>query len=382
MLLTLLIMSACQLGSVVAPTLPPTNLPSADTSVPPAPTTTPSPVVHPQASADAIRIQFEDTTMLYSPGDLEPNAAIQSVFSALTGQQISVNLSTDPTGGAALSIWGADGTVLIPETVGITSWNGVLPSSQNYYISIRSTSSQRINYELTLKLPPLTPPDATRVQFQPNTTSWYTPGDLAPNTKIRFVLGALAGQQMTVNLTTVPPENAACLYIWGADGTVYTLMDPTLTWSGILPASQDYYIEVRSISGQSINYQLNVEIPAVGSAPASAGLPKIAKDQPIRFAMGPLDVALNGTVISGERDRYTLSMRAGEILDVLITSLEGNAVFTILGPDHVALPGTEEGKDTIQWAVPIPADGSYAILVGPTRGNATYTLKVNVSGLP
>ena len=223
------------------------------------------------------------------------------------------------------------------------------------------------------------PADATRIQFQPNTTSWYTPGDLAPNASIRFVLSAMQGQQMNVTLTTEPDSSAtpyASLYISGADGVAYTL-NPTMSWSSVLPTSQDYYIEVRSMSQQSIIYQVSVEIPV-----AAGASPKIAIDQSIRFATDPLDVELNGTVIGGERDRYSLSMLAGEILDVQITSLEGNAVFSILGPDQIPLPGTEEGRDTIQWAVPIAVDGVYSILVGPTRGNATYTLKVNVSGLP
>jgi hypothetical protein len=200
---------------------------------------------------------------------------------------------------------------------------------------------------------------------------------------MRFVLSAMQGQQMNVNLTTEPASNSttyASLYITAANGAVLTPPSPTLSWTGILPASQDYYIEVRSLSQQNINYQVSVEIPAVSNVPAPAAAPKIAKDQPIRFAVGPLDVTLNGAVISGERDRYSLSMLAGETLDVQISSLEGNAVFSILGPNQVALPGTEEGKDTIQWAVPIPADGAYSILVGSTRGNATYTLKVKVSG--
>jgi len=89
-----------------------------------------------------------------------------------------------------------------------------------------------------------------------------------------------------------------------------------------------------------------------------------------------MDVTLNGAVISGDRDRYTMGLLAGETLDVIITSLEGNAVFTILGPDGNPLPGTEEGKDTNNWAVPITVEGTYSILVGPTRGNATYTLVV------
>jgi hypothetical protein len=227
------------------------------------------------------------------------------------------------------------------------------------------------------------PASTARIQFQPNATSWYTNGDLTPMASMRFVLSAMQGQQMNVNLTTAPDSSStpyASLYITAANGAVLTPPSPTLSWTGVLPASQDYYIEVRSLSQQNINYQVVVEIPAVSNAPAPAAGPKIAKDQPIRFAVGPLDVDLNGAVISGERDRYSLSMLAGETLDVQISSLEANAVFSILGPDQVALPGTEEGKDTIQWAVPIPADGAYSILVGSTRGNATYTLKVKVSG--
>jgi hypothetical protein len=116
--------------------------------------------------------------------------------------------------------------------------------------------------------------------------------------------------------------------------------------------------------------------------PAAIDSPKIATDKLIRFAVGPLDVELKGSVISGERDRYSLSMLAGETLEIQITSLEGNAVFSIQDPGHVPLPGTEEDKSKTQWIVTIPADGAYSILVGPTRGNATYTLKVKASGLP
>jgi len=117
-------------------------------------------------------------------------------------------------------------------------------------------------------LPP-TNPEASRIQFQPNATSWHTPGELAPNTSIRFVLSALKGQPMTVELTTEPNSGAgpsAIVYIWGADGQVYT-PDLTTRWKGVLLTSQDYYIEVRSLSQQSINYTLLVAIPAVGSTP-------------------------------------------------------------------------------------------------------------------
>lgn len=113
------------------------------------------------------------------------------------------------------------------------------------------------------------PVPATRIQFQPNSVSWQTPGDLAPNASIRFVLGAQKGQPMTVELTTDPdpgPGFSAVLSITGADGQTLT-SEPTTRWKGVLTVSQDYFIEVRSVSAQSLNYSLLVAIPALGSTP-------------------------------------------------------------------------------------------------------------------
>jgi len=63
---------------------------------------------------------------------------------------------------------------------------------------------------------------------------------------------------------------------------------------------------------------------------------------------------------------------------VHISSREKNAVFSILGPDTTALPGAEEGVDATDWSGELPLSGEYAILVGPSRGNATYTLEITI----
>lgn len=103
-----------------------------------------------------------------------------------------------------------------------------------------------------------------RVTFPPNSTSWYTQGDLAPGAAIRFTLGAAKGQQMTLWLSTDPASDQALqasLYVTGADGTVFT-PDPTLYWSNVLPTSQDYRVEIRSMAQKSINYEIRIAIPA------------------------------------------------------------------------------------------------------------------------
>jgi len=102
------------------------------------------------------------------------------------------------------------------------------------------------------------------------------------------------------------------------------------------------------------------------------------RTQRVRFARGRTTAVLNGAVVRGTRDRYILGARAGQTMIVHITSREKNAVFTILGPDAAALEGTEEGADATDWTGELPLNGDYTIWVGPTRGNATYTLEITI----
>lgn len=102
------------------------------------------------------------------------------------------------------------------------------------------------------------------------------------------------------------------------------------------------------------------------------------KTQRVRFARGRTTAVLHGAVVRGTRDRYILGARAGQTMIVHISSREKNAVFTILGPDATALDGTEEGADATDWTGELPMSGDYSIWVGPTRGNATYTLEVTI----
>jgi len=71
--------------------------------------------------------------------------------------------------------------------------------------------------------------------------------------------------------------------------------------------------------------------------------------------------------------------KAGQTLDVSITSDEGNAVFQIYTPgEKETLPKAGETDDATKWSGKVPSDGDYVIVVGPTRGNATYKLSYSV----
>ena len=102
------------------------------------------------------------------------------------------------------------------------------------------------------------------------------------------------------------------------------------------------------------------------------------KSQRVHFARGRTTAVLKGAVVRGTQDRYILGARAGQTMIVHISSREKNAVFAILGPDGTALQGAEEGTDATDWSGTLPMSGDFSIWVGPTRGNATYTLEVTI----
>jgi hypothetical protein len=101
--------------------------------------------------------------------------------------------------------------------------------------------------------------------------------------------------------------------------------------------------------------------------------------QKIRFARGESSATVHGTVVRGDRDRYYLGASKGQTMSVKITSEEDNAVFQIYLPgEEKALKGAGDGDDATNWSGELPADAEYVIVVGGTRGNATYTLKVSI----
>jgi len=96
----------------------------------------------------------------------------------------------------------------------------------------------------------------------------------------------------------------------------------------------------------------------------------------VRFQRGRTTAVLKNSVVRGTVDRYLLGARKGQQIIVHITSVENNAVFDIYTPQGGTLAG--EGEDSTDWSGTLPQDGDYIIEVGPTRGNATYTLEVTI----
>jgi hypothetical protein len=93
----------------------------------------------------------------------------------------------------------------------------------------------------------------------------------------------------------------------------------------------------------------------------------------IRFAQGASSAVVEDAVVRGTRDIYLLGAKAGQKMTVSITSLENNAVFDIITPNQKIIK-----QEAMSWSSKLPANGDYRIVVGGTRGNATYKLQVEI----
>lgn len=94
----------------------------------------------------------------------------------------------------------------------------------------------------------------------------------------------------------------------------------------------------------------------------------------------PEEMEWEGAVIRGDADEYLFYAQPGRELWVGISAEEDNAVFQLYGEvegSWTPLIGADEGDDTTEWQDILPdgGTGQFKIIVGPTRGNATYYLQ-------
>ncbi len=100
--------------------------------------------------------------------------------------------------------------------------------------------------------------------------------------------------------------------------------------------------------------------------------------QRMRFAPGEDSASIKTSVLNGTRDMYLLDAQEGQTMQVKITSLENNAVFAIVAPPNGTQPRQVLKQEVVTWSKVLPATGDYQIVVGSTRGNASYRLEVTI----
>ena len=154
-----------------------------------------------------------------------------------------------PEDGVLLEVIGPDGTSIEGRAAGRDLWQGQLPAAGDYLISVAS-AGEAAEFRLSVII-------FVRITFDRGESSATLVGNLPDLETNHFVLRAQKGQ--TMDVVAEAPSQVG-LTMWGADGIPLTrYVDEETTWNGVLPATQDYFIEVNSI--ETTSYTLTVSIP-------------------------------------------------------------------------------------------------------------------------
>jgi hypothetical protein len=246
--------SVDQVGTIVAATLqaitaaaPTSTLVPSSTSIPLATPTVPVPTV-----PTAVRFNFATgATFGTAQGTLQPNQSLTYVIGASQAQPMII-MADAANHDVTFSLTGKNGVALVTDSQGLSSWQGLLPATQDYYLKVNAGASAE-NYTLSITI-------ASRIQFASGATSAKVTGNTANGYNVSYVLRASSGQTMNINLTA--PAGDGVLQVWGFnDGQPYLrYVVESTTFNMVLPSTQDYIVEVVPRAGMVINYSMTVEI--------------------------------------------------------------------------------------------------------------------------
>jgi hypothetical protein len=103
-----------------------------------------------------------------------------------------------------------------------------------------------------------------------------------------------------------------------------------------------------------------------------------SRQRRVMFEPGKYSTTIRDSVLRGTRDVYVLRANQRQTMTVQISSLENNATFDLMAPPNSTGQRRVMRQETMDWAGTLPQSGDYQVVVGPTRGNASYRLTVSI----
>ncbi|HZM20508.1 MAG TPA: LysM peptidoglycan-binding domain-containing protein [Anaerolineales bacterium] len=179
---------------------------------------------------------------------------------------------TVPNIGSVGPIYGPTDCVVFHTVQAGDTWESI---AQKYNADLEVLRAANVGKTLTngtkLKIPrnsagstiPVTPqPDTTRINIPAGTNTVTLSGTVTASGKARYVLAATQGQTLSIKVTG--PANELALAVYQPNGSAIKAQDTTLTWSGTIPTTGDYIIELVSVlvvSNKSYTMEVTLTTP-------------------------------------------------------------------------------------------------------------------------
>lgn len=192
-----------------------------------------------------------------------------------------------------------------------------------------------------------------RIHFAPGATSAQVGGDLAAGSSIRYVLRALAGQLMELNLSA--PQGISFTVTTASGRVLAPVTGGSTAFRGYLPRNGDYIIKITS--GQKAgSYSLFISIP-----------------QRVVFQPGATSTTIDGVVGAQQSHEFILGAKAGQLMEIDVTPANSLQLI-IYGVDGSVLrSGMGEGSS---FRGEIPSSQDYIVTV--RAGDQAVSFSMNV----
>ncbi len=290
------------------------------------------------------------------------------------GQRLTISVASDPNQPVIYyTVQRGDTLSSIARRYNITvdairAANGL--TSNTIYIGQQLLIPNSLGYPTPTPAP--APGVSERINFASGATSATVTGTVSDPTHRQYLVRAQAGQTMNVTLTSAQPTTSFSVVGVSSGQTIKGFGDSGNSWSGQLPQTQDYLIEIVTLEYSSTNYSLTVEIPS--QTPPATNPPRR-----VEFGPGGTAATLQGALTFPTRDQYLLRAQAGQTIHVEVTSANGAANFAVQGvSDGQPLKRLE--SESRVWNGTLPATQDYLIQVATLEGQPTnYTLYVEVA---
>jgi len=213
-------------------------LPPAATEINPPPAAT---AVNPQLTGTRLSMG-KGRTVVYADSSVAAGGSASYLVGAGAGQVLMAMInSANQT--LYLQILAPDGSLLVSASAQKNYWQGTLPSNGDYQVSVVSSASAG-DFDLGVTIP-------ARVVFDPGAVSATMNATVGANGITTFLMRALQGQTLTVNVTSTVGD--VFLTIYGLqDGQPYVRsVTGQTSYTFKLPATQDYVIQCVNTGNKS-----------------------------------------------------------------------------------------------------------------------------------
>lgn len=343
----------------IPPSPTPVTLPETPTLVPPSatPQLTSTPLIPVGNFAVA-----PGTTAGVAEGSIQAAQVVTYTLGAGAFQPLTLILGS-PNKDVTLGVSEANGNVLLNPALKRTAWQTVLPSTELYTIQVIGGATTE-KYSLTVKIPQV-------VNFASGTSSITLNGTTVNGFLYSYSFACSAGQSMTASLAT--SSNNAYIDIYGlSGGTLLSSSAAATTWTGFLPQTQDYIIEVVPTNGQVVAYSLTVSVTGTAASTSSTG-------GNLSIAPGTTAVFVNGTIQPGQIVTYTVQ---GGKAQPMILFLESPYKDVILGVfEQDGTPLLSPANKWLYWQTQLPKTDLYTIQVIAGAKTEKYSLTVKLPKL-